>query len=67
LKKPEKELILEKIQLHLDEEGKLYLRFDKQTAFENSKIVLTKEEDGYYFDDFDSLHIEEYQKLKKLD
>ncbi len=30
-------------------------------------IVLSKEEDGYYFDDFNSLHIEEYQKLMKLD
>ena len=30
-------------------------------------IVLTKEEDGYYFEDFNSLHITDYQKLKILD
>lgn len=46
LKKSEKEQILEKVQLHLDEVGRFYLRFDKQIAFEKGKIVLTKEEDS---------------------
>jgi len=42
----EKQALLKKLDLHLDEEGNLYLRFDKQFAFENKKIKFTPEEEG---------------------
>jgi RNA binding exosome subunit len=46
LKKPEKELLQQKLRLHIDEEGKFYLRFDKQSAYEKGKIILCSGEDS---------------------
>jgi len=42
----EKQALIKKLNLHLDEEGNLYLRFDKQFAFEEKKIKFTPEEEG---------------------
>lgn len=42
----EKQALLKKLDLHLDENGDLYLRFDKQFAFETKKIKFTPEEEG---------------------
>lgn len=42
----EKDALLKKLDLHLDEEGNLYLRFDKQYAFTSNKIRFTPEEEG---------------------
>lgn len=46
IKKNEKEAILEKLKLYVDKDGKFYLRFDKQLAFEKGKIKLTSEEES---------------------
>lgn len=42
----EKQALLKKLDLHLDEEGSLYLRFDKQSAFEKKTMRFTPEEEG---------------------
>lgn len=46
LRSEEKEHILKKSGLYIDESGRLYLRFDKQIAFENGKMKFTFEEEG---------------------
>jgi RNA binding exosome subunit len=46
LSKEEKELVLSKLKLYVNEEGKFFLRFDKQLAYEKGKIKLTSEEES---------------------
>ena len=42
----DKNKILQELKLRLSEEGKLFLRFDKQIAFHKEKLQLTDEEDS---------------------
>jgi len=42
----EKNKILNELKLRLSDEGKFYLRFDKQSAYKNGKIILTNGEDA---------------------
>ncbi len=46
ISKLEKNKILNELRLRLSEEGKFYLRFNKQIAYEKGKITLTDEEDS---------------------
>lgn len=41
----EKKRILNELKLRLSEDGKFYLRFDKQVAYSDEKMVLTSEEE----------------------
>ena len=50
-----------------------YIRYDSiivkvsQIGNDVHVIVLSKEDDGYFFEDFNILHVTDYQKLKILD
>ncbi|MFX1451351.1 MAG: hypothetical protein ACFFCM_10940 [Promethearchaeota archaeon] len=50
-----------------------YIRYDSvivkvnQIGNDVHIIVLSKEDDGYYFEDFNILNVMDYQKLKKLE
>ena len=46
LSKEEKELVRNKLKLYVNEEGKFFLRFDKQLAYEKGKMKLTSEEES---------------------
>ncbi len=46
LSKEEKDSILNKLKRYVNEEGKFFLRFDKQLAYEKGKIKLTTEEES---------------------
>lgn len=70
LSRSEKEKIIKEINLRLNSEGKLYLRFDKQIAYEKKKIKLSDEEDSiqivFYLEAFPSNYFNYLKTAKEL-